>query len=209
MWTASTAYIFLTLYTQLLGIFISTSITKIYVLMLLLFIIYGIIKRKIKGSFLALVVAIGGLVFLILYFLKAKDIFSYAYPGVITLLYAILSVENQDKVRNNVNIRLANFLILGYLTINLLLYFTRIQQVFQINQYKGVLPHTNMLGAVLFAFFIIIFWDTSKLSYINKILITIIMLLTQSRTYLLMVIALWLLIFATQIWKKVNIFVRI
>jgi hypothetical protein len=76
------------------------------------------------------------------------------------------------------------------------------------SQFKGALPHTNMLGSVLFGLYIAIFWQRTPIAWINKIMITILMLTTYSRTYILIILCCIVLQVMVMFWKQINFAIK-
>ena len=208
LWPASTFYIFMVLYVQVLEVLLPFSVTKFFVLLLLISILVGVVKKTISIDKSFVSAAIVFLFFLFFYYVYKKELFSFVYPGVIVVLYACLLLANEHRINENTNKTLGDRFILGYLIVNVMLYFSKESVFFQMDQFKGALPHTNMLGSILLSLFIIEFWSKGIIVRINQILITVILLFTQSRTYLLMIIAIWLLIIAGIVWKKVHFLVK-
>lgn len=212
IWKCSSLYIFMVLFGQLSGIFIPVSITKVFVLYLLMMTVLGMAENNIVFNLPVLVFALCGFAFCITYFIFFREIFSYVYPGVIVLLFAYLYLCNYSTVRESVNLDAINKGILIYAIMNIFLYLIRFEAVFQNNgielQFKGALPHTNMFGTVALSLFVAIFWINNIISMINRILLTLLIFVSMSRTYILCVLAIWLIWLGTFIWKNISFWLK-
>lgn len=213
IWCSSIFYIFAVLYGQILGLFLPVSITKIFVLYLILIAVYGICSNKIKYGWITILSIIIGINFVIRYFLELKEVFTYVYSASIVIFFATLYINNTETISCSLNYKKINRCIWGYLLLNLLLYIAKFSICFQNAgfqmQFKGALPHANMLASVLFSLFLLIFWDKKRLAWCNKVLLTLLVLLSMSRTYILLIFILWLIQIISVLWKKIKFWVKI
>lgn len=212
IWKCSSLYIFIVLFSQLLGIFIPVCITKVFVLYLLMMTMLGMAKINISFNWDILIFSLCGFFFCITYYLFLREVFSYVYPAVIVMLFAYLYLCNYNTIRKSINIKVINRCILIYAIINVLLYLIRYSPSFQNNgiqlQFKGALPHTNMFGTIALSLFVTIFWINSTTAMINRFLLTYLIFVSMSRTYILCVLAVWLIWLGTFILKKINFWLK-
>ena len=175
-------------------------------------IIMGCINNKIKCPLLVFPIVLLGLVYLIAYAVVYPDIISYVYPPITIAVFALLMLENMPVLIVKEDSYLLNRGMLGYLLINFCLYLSRFPLCFQLVgeqlQYKGALPHTNMMGTVLLGILVILFWQNSKLAWINRVLTLFLILVTMSRTYTAAAIIIMMLYIMTNFWKKMNFFIK-
>ncbi len=181
-------YMFGVLYIQIWELFLPFSITKLVFMILILAIVYGFCKRKIRGDIFLLPVLLAGGIYIVIYITSMRGIFSYVYPPIATAVMALLLLDNFARDLNSVSWKKADKLIFFYLILNVVLYLFKWESCFQYAgstlQFKGALPHTNMLGAVLLSLYLMSFWEEGKLSWINRGLVFFLILVTYSRTYI-------------------------
>ena len=165
----------------------------------------GIFTHKINARWLFYVELLIGMVFLCVYYFKLEEVFSYVYPAVIVTCFSQLYLCNIEDVSEVYNRgEMINKLVLSYLIINVFLYFYKDPTFFQMEQYKGALPHTNMFGSVMVSLYILIFWNGGWISLINKSLIFFLVLVSMSRTFIAMVVAVVLINLATVFWRRIK-----
>lgn len=212
IWIISCFYIFAVLYFQIPELFFDFSITKIFLLLLITVCFIGIFAKKRKEEVFLWVITCICLIYLIYYLATNISFFSKMYPLVIVLILSNMYLLNANSVKDKINLNIINNLILGYALINLLIYILRIKTAFQDNgvqlQFKGALPHSNLFGNVIISLFVLIFWDKSKKSVINKMLLSTLILVTLSRTYIMLNIALWLIWVVTFWGERINIWIK-
>ena len=212
IWKISCFYIFSVLYFQIPELFLSFSITKLFLFLFMVMCFVGVITKKQKIDIFLLVVLGICLMDLIYYLVNNISCFDKIYPMVIVLIISNLYLTNSNSVKENIDLNSINNWILGYVLINFILYILKIQTAFQDNgvqlQFKGALPHSNLFGNVIISLFILIFWDKSKKSIINKMFLTLLILVTLSRTYIMLNIALWLIWLVTFWGEKINIWIK-
>lgn len=186
-------YIFGVLYMQIIEFCLPYTVTKFFLLALILLVMYGSIKGVIKLRYYVLGASIVGVFYLLIYFLSIRYIFSYVYPPIIIAVFSLIMVDNLPKEVNCYNWEKIDRFVFGYLIINTILYLVKYPASFQDTgiqmQFKGALPHSNMFGAVMVSLFILLFWQETKLAYVNKILIFFLVLCTLSRTYIVIILA--------------------
>lgn len=213
IWKLSIAYVFIVLYFQLTELFLSFSITKVFLLLFIVCVLSGIITKKIKTNLFTYIIVFICAIYLIYYLLIDFEHFNNYYPILIVLCISAIFFDNVSSVREKISFTSLNKLIFVYAFLNILCYILKLQNAFQDNgiqlQYKGALPHSNLFGGVVISLFVLIFWDNSKKSIINKILLSILIFGTFSRTYILLIIALWLIWFVTFWGRKLNIWLRV
>ena len=213
IWKISYFYIFAVLYFQIPELFLSFSITKIFLLLLIILSSMGMFVKQQKKDIFLLAVICTCLVYLIYYLKTNMVFFDKIYPFVIILIMSSMYLSNANSVKEKLNLNSINNLILGYVLINLILYILKIKTAFQDNgvqlQFKGALPHSNLFGSVVISLFILIFWDKSRKSIVNKIFLTILILASLSRTFIMLNIALWLIWIVTFFGKKINIWIKV
>lgn len=180
-------YIFSVLCLQIVEMALPVSITKFVLLIVLTVISINILRRKYKAGATFFLTALAGILYLCIYFFTLRDIVSYVYPPIIVAAIGSLLLDNSQKNMECTRWNSINKFIFMYILINIIFFILRIDACFQdagVQQFKGFLPHTNMLGAILVSFYLIIFWQKGMLAGINKCLIVLLILGTYSRTFI-------------------------
>lgn len=180
-------YIFSVLYLQIIEIILPFSLTKLIFLFVLMVISINIIKKKFKAGPLFILITLAGLFYLCIYFSALREIISFVYPPIMVAAISSLLLEISPKDMTCINWEKINRLILIYLMINTIFFLLKFETCFQdagIQQFRGFLPHTNMLGAVLVSLYLIIFWQKGIVARIDRCLIFLLILFTYSRTFI-------------------------
>jgi len=196
LWTSSTFYVFAVLYGQILSLFLPFFTTKIFAIYMILITIYGIWIRKIRYRLTAIASVLLGIYFILRYVFDLREVISYVYASAIVIIFAALYIENTET-NFSINSKKINQYIFLYLLLNVSLYIWGFSGCFQNTgselRFRGALPHSNMLGAVIFSLFLLIFWDRKRLAWCNKLGLTLIVFLSRSRTYILFIMVIWLI----------------
>ncbi len=192
-------YLFGVLYLQIIELILPFTLTKFVFLIVLMVILINILKKKFKANMSIFLITLGGIIYLGIYLFTLKEIISYVYPPIMIAIISSLLLENSPLYMKCINWNSINKLILIYLFINIIFFLLKIENCFQdagVQQFKGFLPHTNMLGAILISLYLIIFWEKGIVAGTNKCLIVLLIFGTYSRTFIIllaMILALQLL----------------
>lgn len=180
-------YIFSVLYLQIIELALPFSITKFILMIVLMVLAINILRKKYKAGALVFLTSLVGSLYLCIYFFTFREIISYVYPPVMVAAIGSLLLDNSQKNMDCIRWDSINKFIFIYILINIIFFILRINACFQdagVQQFKGFLPHTNMLGAVLVSLYLVIFWQKGMLAGINKCLIVLLILGTYSRTFI-------------------------
>ncbi len=183
-------YIFGVLYLQVMELILPFSVTKIVFLVLLMIVAINILKKRYKADLFFYLIVLAGIIYLYIYLSTFNELISYVYPPVIVAAISALALDNSPKNAAYINWRNINKLILIYLFVNIVFFLLKFDICFQdagIQQFRGFLPHTNMLGAVLVSLYLIVFWQKGIVAAIDRILILLLILGTYSRTYIALI----------------------
>lgn len=202
-----TFYIFGVLYCQIIEIFFHIKLTETIFIISAVLIFFGMLKSKIKVCCGLLIVCAIACIYLIYYY-KLKETFSYVYPPLIIAILLPILKSNKSNIINKSQLDIISYLSLIYLVLNLLLYMIKFAPSFQMAdklQFKGVLPHTNMLCSILICLFIFNLIGRGYLRFFNRFLSMILIISAGSRTYIVAVILLILVRFFTAYGKRLPI----
>lgn len=188
--------IFLTMFAEIVDVIFNLHISYIGITIFFVGIMYCEFKyKKIskKSIFVWIFVVIESCMIVLL----NKSMIPILYPILLNFLIFIYVFQYFDLSfynKNNKKIRLLMFI---YLIINITLFLTQNILFIQndgFNRFKGVLPHANMLSALLFCLLFLnsIIKDNYKL--LLDLLILILIFLAASRLYIVTGIAVYLLI---------------
>lgn len=183
-------YIFGVLYLQIIELILPFSLTKFVFLFVLLVISINVLKKKYKTNALFFLIALAGIIYFCIYVSTLREIISYVYPPIMVAAISSLTLENFPKDMACINWKSINKLIFIYLLFNTIFFLLKFESCFQdagVQQFKGFLPHTNMLGAILVSLYLIIFWQKGIVAGIDRCLIFLLILGTYSRTFIALI----------------------
>lgn len=208
IWNNVVFYIFAVLFTQMIEIFIPFSITKIFILYLLIISVVGILNSRIKVKQHIYFFVLCALSYILLYLTEFSAVFSYVYPFWIVLYISLIMLDNLESLEKEIQMKSLSKCSCIYIILNLLIYFSRYSDCFQdsgtVLQYKGALPHANMFACIMFGLCITEIWNKGKISWFNKIGASFLLCTTFSRTYVILMVIIWVIIVANVLWKRLK-----
>lgn len=188
--------IFLTMFMQIVDTILNVNLSLVGIAVFFIGAIYTEVKfKKINKKILVVCLLVALETYMIMY--NESNMIQVLYPILFSFLIFIYVFEYFELDFYMKNIIFIRNILCVYLIFNIFMYLSKNQLFIQDDgfmRYKGALPHSNMLSALLFCFLFINSIKKDNIKIVVDILVFILIFVSASRLYIIATIIIYVLV---------------